>query len=85
MPSIRESALPVFTASMRREEDFQRSKEKLAGQIPLINIYKQIDNFILSDFPEERLCLNSASPISIYEGGNAVPQYRYIFHHQQLI
>jgi hypothetical protein len=54
---------------MRREEDFQRSKNTLAGQVPLINVYKQQETFKCAAFPEDRLCLSSASPYCIIDEG----------------
>lgn len=66
-------ALPTsnfLACSMRREEDFQRSKNILAGQIPLINVHK--DFFSITSFPQERICLNKESPFTIAVDGTVL-------------
>jgi hypothetical protein len=75
---MQSAARPFLGASMRREEDFQRSKKLLAGQIPLINVYKQQDTFKFVEFPEDRLCLNKRPPCCIYDNGMILAEERFL-------
>ena len=57
---------PFLSAGMRREEDFHRKKDPVIN-IPLIQVYEEIDTFNTRKFvDQDRICLDPASPYHLY-------------------
>ena len=55
---------------MRREEDFQRTKyNHLKEEIPLINIFENLETFKGQKYPNEKLCVLQKEPVPIQDEG----------------
>lgn len=66
-PKLESLISPFFSAAMRREEDFQRTKSSI--NIPLISITFERNTFHKKQFPPEKLCIDPCSPFELGEEG----------------
>ena len=70
---------------MRREEDFQRSKDPIVGQVPLINVFANADSFKIQEFPDDQICLDRSTPYTLDGRGAIYISERYHFNPSLLI
>src|SRR5690242_5559069 len=62
-PKYAEKAQPFYQASMKREEDFQRTQGIV--NIPLISLSSERSSFKKESFPSNLICLERTNPYDI--------------------